>query len=54
MRDALAQIWGVDEGNNPFISKEDHDDDEENKKKTKTETGKKPATIDLKPKIDER
>ena len=30
---------------------EDYDDDENNKKKVKTETGKKVAVIDLKPKI---
>jgi hypothetical protein len=51
MKAALAQVWGMEEGKNPFKT-EDHDD-EENKKKTKTETGKKPATIDLKPKIDD-
>ncbi len=51
MKAALAQVWGMEEGKNPFkpLKKEDHDDDGE--KKTKTETGKKPATIDLKPKI---
>ena len=50
MKAALAQVWGMEEGKNPFKT-EDHDDDEENKKRTKTETGKKPAVIDLKPKI---
>ena len=53
MKAALAQVWGMEEGKNPFKT-EDHDDDEENKKKVKTETGKKPAVIDLKPKIDDR
>ena len=52
MKAALAQVWGMEEGKNPFKTKDD--DDEENKKKTKTETGKKPAVIDLKPKIDDR
>ena len=52
MKAALAQVWGMEEGKNPF--KTDDDDEEENKKKTKTETGKKPAVIDLKPKIDDR
>ena len=54
MKAALAQVWGMEEGKNPFkpLKKEDHDDDGE--KKTKTETGKKPATIDLKPKIDDK
>jgi len=49
MKAALAQVWGMEEGKNPF--KTDDDDEEENKKKTKTETGKKPAVIDINPKI---
>ena len=53
MKAALAQVWGVEEGKNPFKT-EDNDDDEENKKRVKTETGKKPAVIDLKPKIKDR
>jgi hypothetical protein len=53
MKAALAQVWGMEEGKNPFKT-DDDDDEEENKKKTKTETGKKPAVIDLKPKIDDR
>ena len=32
----------------------DFKSDEENEKRTKTETGKKPATIDLKPKLDDK
>ena len=51
MQAALAKVWGMEEGKNPFKT---DDDDEENKKRTKTETGKKPAVIDLKPKIDDR
>ena len=47
MKAALAQIWGMEEGKNPFKKEED----EEDKKKVKTETGKKPAEIELKPKI---
>jgi len=47
MKAALAQVWGMEEGKNPFKK----EDDEENKKKVKTETGKKPAVIDLQPKI---
>ena len=50
MKAALAQVWGMEEGKNPFKT-EDHDDDEENKKKNKTDTGKKLAAIDLDPKI---
>ena len=64
MKAALAKVWGVEEGHNPFAEHkgttphkhphdEDHNDDEENKKKNKTDTGKKLATIDLDPKIDD-
>ena len=66
MKAALAKVWGMEEGNNPFAEHKGtephkhphHDQDreeeeEEHKKKVKTETGKKPATIDLKPKIDD-
>ena len=49
MKAALAQVWGVEEGKNPF--KPDDDDEEENKKRVKTETGKKAAVIDINPKI---
>ena len=51
MKAALAQVWGMEEGKNPFKKE---DDDKENKKRVKTETGKKPAVIDLKPKIDDK
>ena len=51
MKAALAQVWGMEEGKNPFKTK---DDDEENKKRVKTETGKKPAEIDLNPKIKDQ
>ena len=63
MKAALAQVWGMEEGKNPFAEhkgtkphKHPHDEehDEENEKRTKTETGKKPAAIDLKPKIDDK
>ena len=48
MKAALAQVWGMEEGKNP-VKKED--DEKEVVKNGKTETGKKPAVIDLKPKI---
>jgi len=51
MKAALARVWGMKEGKNPFKKE---DDDKENKKRVKTETGKKPAEIDLKPKIDDK
>jgi hypothetical protein len=49
MKDALAKVWDVGEGHNPFKK----EDDEKKVKKNKTETGKEPATVDLKPKIDD-
>ena len=59
MKAALAQVWGMEEGHNPFAEhkgtkphKHPHEE-EEVVKKGKTETGKKPAAIDLKPKIDD-
>ena len=48
MKAALAQVWGMEEGKNPFKKE---DDEKEVVKNGKTETGKKPAVIDLKPKI---
>ena len=46
MREALAKVWGVDEGKNPF-KKED-------KKDGKTMTGKKVASVDVNPTIKEK
>tara|TARA_Y100000034_G_scaffold97582_1_gene119194 strand:+ start:76 stop:735 length:660 start_codon:yes stop_codon:yes gene_type:complete len=63
MKAALAQVWGMEEGKNPFAEHKgtkphkhphEEDKDEEHGKKTKTETGKKPAVIDLKPEIADR
>ena len=62
MKAALAKVWGMEEGHNPFAEhkgtkphKHPHENDEEDEKKVvkdgKTETGKKAAVIDLKPKI---
>ena len=51
MKAALAQVWGMEEGKNPFKKE---DDEKEVIKKGKTETGKKLAAIDLKPKIDDK
>ena len=63
MKAALAKVWGMEEGHNPFAEHKgtkphkhphEEDTDEENEKRTKTETGKKPAVIDLKPKIADK
>ena len=59
MKAALAQIWGMEEGHNPFAEhkgtkphKHPHEENEkEVVKDGKTATGKKAAVIDLKPKI---
>jgi hypothetical protein len=61
MKSALAKVWGMEEGHNPFAEhkgtkshKHPHEENEkEMVKGGKTETGKKPATIDLKPKLGE-
>ena len=56
MKAALAQVWGLDEhkGTKPHKHPHEEDTDEEHEKRTKTETGKKPAVIDLKPKIADK
>ena len=60
MKAALAKVWGMEEGKNPFAEhkgtkphKHPHEEEDEKKvvKDGKTETGKKAAVIDLKPKI---
>ena len=60
MKAALAKVWGMEEGKNPFAEhkgtkphKHPHEKEDEKKvvKDGKTETGKKAAVIDLKPKI---
>jgi hypothetical protein len=49
MKAALADIWGMKEGKNPF--KKEEEEDPVITKGGKTLTGKKPAEIDVKPKI---
>jgi len=52
MKEALAKIWGMEEGKNPFIKKEDDDKAlTKGGKNGTTMTGKKAAIIDTKPKI---
>jgi hypothetical protein len=66
MKAALAQVWGMEEGKNPFAEgelppalkkaidakkKDKEEKDEEVEKNGKTATGKKAAVIDVKPKI---
>ena len=52
MKAALAQVWGMEEGKNPF--KTEDDDKEKVKKNEKTLTGKKAAKIDVSPEINDR
>jgi hypothetical protein len=52
MKAALADIWGMKEGKNPF-KKEEEEEKPVITKGGKTLTGKKPAEIDVKPKIKE-
>ena len=60
MKAALAKVWGMEEGHNPFAEhkgtkphKHPHEE-EEVEKKSKTDTGGKPAIVDLKPKINDK
>ena len=50
MKSALSQIWGMEEGKNPFKKEEEKPTIS---KGGKTLTGKKPADIDVNPKIKE-
>lgn len=50
MKAALADIWGMEEGKNPF--KKEEEEKPVITKGGKTLTGKKPAEIDVKPKIN--
>ena len=47
MKAALAQVWGMEEGHNPFKTKNDKKEDDE--KNGNTLTGKKKATVDINP-----
>ena len=49
MKSALAQVWGMEEGKNPF--KKEEEEKPVITKGGKTLTGKKPAEIDVKPKL---
>ena len=50
MKSALAQVWGMEEGKNPF--KKEEEEKPVITKGGKPLTGKKPAEIDVKPKIN--
>ena len=47
MREALAKVWGLDEGKSPFQK-------EEEKPLTKTMTGQKPTKVEVEPKMEKK
>ena len=51
MREALAKMWGIDEGKNPFDKKEDK---KHNKKEGKTMTGKPETKVEVEPEVNEK
>jgi len=51
MREALAKMWGIDEGKNPFDKKEDK---KYNKKEGKTMTGKPETKVEVEPEVNEK
>ena len=51
MREALAKMWGIDEGKNPFDKKENK---KYNKKEGKTLTGKPETKIEVEPKMEKK
>ena len=50
MREAIAKMWGVEEGHNPFEKKEE----KKEKKETKTMTGKPMTKVDVEPDMKEK
>ena len=54
MREAIAKMWGVDEGHNPFDKNDKKGDNKDMKKEKKTMTGKPETKVEVEPKIDEK
>ena len=52
MREALAKMWGMDEGKNPFVK--DPKKEEKKPKIEKTMTGKKATEVKVDPDLDEK
>ena len=50
MREALAKVWGVGEGHNPFDNKKE---EKKEKKETKTMTGKPMTKVNIDPDMKE-
>ena len=53
MREALAKMWGIDEGKNPFDKKEEKKYNKE-KKEGKTMTGKPETKVEVEPEVNEK
>ena len=51
MREALAKVWGIDEGKSPFQKKEEM---KKEKPLKKTMTGEEPTKIEVDPKLDKK
>ena len=52
MREALAKMWGIDEGKNPFIKDAAKKQEEKKVKAEKTMTGKKATEVKVDPDLD--
>ena len=52
MRAALAKMWGIDEGKNPFDKKEQKKYN--GKKEGKTMTGKPETKVEVEPEVNEK
>ena len=53
MREALAKMWGIDEGKNPFIKDAAKKQEEKKVKAEKTMTGKKATEVKVDPDLEE-
>ena len=54
MREAIAKMWGVDEGHNPFDKNGKKGDNKDMKKEKMTMTGQPTTKVEVEPKIDEK
>ena len=54
MREALAKMWGIDEGKNPFIKDAAKKQEEKKVKAEKTMTGKKTTEVKVDPDLEEK
>ena len=52
MREALAKMWGIDEGKNPFVKDAAKKQEEKKVKAEKTMTGKKATEVKVDPDLD--